>query len=182
MIFFIGRSLRPCRSAENKQVTSFFAQARHEVSVWGCLLVEHHGSSTVGKPLRIQTYMVIVSKILDHTELRTNQLLPWKRLALVSDCGPHYRSWESLSHGLYDLEKMYSIPVEIHFGCEKHMNSGTDRLFGWTKAILQRAAGACSKLVIWFKTCSKEFIENKVRVPFAPKFLLVWMMYRLGDT
>ena len=142
MIFFIGRSLRPCRSAGNKQVTSFFAQARHEVSVWGCLLVEHHDSSTVGKPLLIQTYMIIMSKILDHTALRTNQLLPWKRLALVSDCGPHYRSWEILSHGLYDLEKMYSIPVEIHFGCENHMNSGIDRLFGWTKAILRRTIEA----------------------------------------
>lgn len=34
----------------------FCAQARHEVSVWGCLLVEHSDSSTVDTPLLIQTY------------------------------------------------------------------------------------------------------------------------------
>lgn len=67
------------------------AQARHEVSVWGCLLVEHSDSSTVAKPILIQTY--------DPT-LRTNQWLSSRFLAAVGI------GLQKL--GFYDLE-MYSI-------------------------------------------------------------------------
>ena len=140
-------TLPQCWKATGDQ---FFAQARHEVSVWGALLVEHDASSTVEKPQLLQTYMLFVSKVLDHTALRTNQLVrlalensksskPWERLCVVSACGPHYRSLESIAHHLVTLRKLYSIPVEVHFGCEKHLKSAIDRLFGWVRAILKRS-------------------------------------------
>ena len=128
----------------------FFAQARQELSIWGALLVEHDQGSTAATPKILRTHMLFVSTILDHTALRTNQLIrlalakrksaaPWERLCLVSDCGPHYRSLESLAHHLITLHQQFSIPVEVHFGCEKHLKSGIDRLFGWCRAILRRS-------------------------------------------
>ena len=113
----------------------FFAQARQELSIWGALLVEHDQGSTAATPKILRTHMLFVSNILVHTALRTNQLIrlalakrksaaPWERLCLVSDCGPHYRSLESLAHHLITLHQQFSIPVEVHFGCEKHLKSG----------------------------------------------------------
>lgn len=69
----------------------FFAQARHEVSVWGALLVEHSDVSTAEKPDILQTYFVIVSKILDHAALRANQLIRialGKKLQAVEEDSP----------------------------------------------------------------------------------------------
>ena len=164
----------------------FFAQARHEVSIWGALLIEHDDASTVAVPVLIRTHFVVVSKILDHTALRTNQLIqialqqkksskPWQRLALVSDCGPHYRSLESLAHGLVALHRSYKIPIEIHFGCEKHMKSAIDRLFGWVKAILRRHRERrkdlleVKDLVLALRS---GFAENKANNPQAPTVLV----------
>lgn len=88
---FCGRLQRNiCWQATGDQ---FFAQARHELSVFGALLVEHTDESTAEKPVLVQSWMVVVSIVLDRTSLRTAQLIslaldrkkrtrPWTRLAL----------------------------------------------------------------------------------------------------
>ena len=177
-------TLPQCFKATGDQ---FFAQARHEISVWGALLCEHSDTSTSEKPEIMQTYIVVVSKILDHTALRTNQLIrialkvkkskkPWSSLALISDCGPHYRSMESLAHGLVYLHNAYDrIPIEIHFGCEKHMKSSIDRLFGWTKAILRRTvAGQKDLLEIEDVVTALRagFAQNKKDNPAGPNVVV----------
>ena len=129
----------------------FFAQARHELSVFGALLVEHADESTTAeKPVLVQSWMVVVSTVLDHTSLRTAQLIslaldrkkssrPWTRLCFLSDCGPHYRSMETICHALVTLHQKFDyIDTEVHFGCEKHFKSAADRLFGWCRQILLR--------------------------------------------
>ena len=119
-------TLPQCWQATGDQ---FFAQARHEISIWGAEIVEHAESSTAEKPQVIRTQLVILSKILDHTALRTNQLVrialekrqssrTMERLCVISDCGPHYRSLESCAHHLVTLHQSHECSVEIHWGCE----------------------------------------------------------------
>ena len=164
----------------------FFAQSRHEVSIWGALLVKHADSSTAEAPVLLQTYFVVVSKILDHTALRTNQLIrialgqkklqkPWLRLALVSDCGPHYRSLESLGHGLMELFRQYRIPIEVHYGAEKHMKSSIDRLFGWCRQVLRRHRDRRHNILEipdLVQALRNGFNENRRENPEAPTILV----------
>ena len=160
----------------------FFAQARKEVSIWGALLIEHHSASTADAPKRLRTYFVVVSPILDHTSLRTNQLIrialakkkssmPWKKICLVSDCGPHYRSMEAIGHGLVSCFQDFSIPMEVHFGCEKHMKSSIDRLFGWCRAILKRCRDRRQDILeedSLVTALQRGFAENKEQNHEAP--------------
>ena len=47
-----------------------------------------------------------------------------------------------MPHGLVKLHTSHNnIPVKIHFGCEKHMKSAIERLFGWVKSVLRRHRG-----------------------------------------
>lgn len=130
----------------------FFPQARHEVSVWRALLIEHADTSTMEKPKLRQKYFIILPTKLDHTALQTNQPLrialakkvsskPWSCLCLVSDCGLHYRSLESLAHGLVDLHVKHPTIPMIHFGREKHMKSGIDRFFWLDKGHSEKNCG-----------------------------------------
>lgn len=127
----------------------FFANARMECSIFGAQLIEHAANSRHDRPVLLRNYFVVISSIIDHTTLRTCQLLrlvlskkqspkPWTHLHLISDCGPHYRSMEALAHGLVTLCQELSIPTSVHFGCEKHFKSCIDRLFGWFRGCLQR--------------------------------------------
>ena len=119
-------TLPQCWQATGDQ---FFAQARHEVSIWGAELVEHSVQSTAEKPDLVRTQLIVLSTILDHTALRTNQLIrvalqrrqtarKMERLCIVSDCGPHYRSLESCAHHLVTLHQAHGCSVEVHFGCD----------------------------------------------------------------
>lgn len=72
--------------------------------------------------------------------------------------------------GLYDLEQMYSMRVAIHFGCEKHMKSAIDRLFGWTKAILRgtiEGRRSMPKPGDMVQALRKGFIESTAQNPLA---------------
>lgn len=154
----------------------FFAQARHELSVFGALLVEHADESTAEKPVLVQSWMVVVSTVLDHTSLRTAQLIslaldrkkssrPWTRLCLLSDCGPHYRSMETICHALVTLHQKFGyIDTEVHFGCEKHFKSAADRLFGWCRQILLRCRDRKIDILDvnpFVRALQKGFQENK---------------------
>ena len=152
----------------------FFATARMECSVFGAMLVEHAANSTQERPVLITTYFVVCSSILDHTTLRTCQLLrlvlskkksprPWTALHLISDCGPHYRSLEALGHALVTLHQNLEIPVTVHFGCEKHFKSCIDRLFGWCRACLKRCLDSKKDLLTiddLFQALKQGFAQN----------------------
>ena len=154
----------------------FFAQARHELSVFGALLVEHADESTAEKPVLVQSWMVVVSTVLDHTSLRTAQLIslaldrkkssrPWTRLCFLSDCGPHFRSMETICHALVTLHQKFDyIDTEVHFGCEKHFKSAADRLFGWCRQILLRCRDRKIDILDvnpFVRALQKGFQENK---------------------
>ena len=62
----------------------FFAQSRCECSIWGAQLLEHSESSSIDNPILLEKYFVIVFPILDHTSLRTSQLV---QMALESKQG-----------------------------------------------------------------------------------------------
>ncbi|CAJ1390086.1 unnamed protein product [Effrenium voratum] len=93
----ISLPISHCASGEQ-----FYATARMEISAWGACVADHRA----GQPVSL-TYCLVISNILDHTCLRTNQLLDMvlsrqrgepsvDRVALISDPGPHYRAYESL--------------------------------------------------------------------------------------
>ena len=126
----------------------FYATARMEVSVWGACMVEHFTAD--GKSKTVTRYFLVLSDILDHTCLRTNQLTRMildrrlnqnqlEQVFLVSDPGPHYRAYEALFHNLVDLVKHFRAEVSMNFGVEKHAKGICDRLFGWFNAYVERA-------------------------------------------
>ena len=56
---------------------------------------------------------------------------------LVSDCGPHFRSYENCAHFLFTMVKMLVMKVHILYLGEQHGKGACDRLFGWCNAWLQ---------------------------------------------
>lgn len=129
-----------CASGEQ-----FYATARMEASIWGACLADHR----TGQGVEV-SYFLVLSDILDHTCLRTNQLIdmilekrgmqpPVDKIALISDPGPHYRGYEALYFYFASLVRKWDTKVETHFGCEKHSKSICDRLFGWVMAYIETA-------------------------------------------
>ena len=129
----------------NASGEQFYATARMECSVWGACMVE----SVPGKDV-LTSYYLVISDILDHTCLRTNQLVgmmlerrksksPLTSISLISDPGPHYRGYEALYYYAATLVQKYDTEVNIHYGCEKHSKSICDRLFGWFESYIARA-------------------------------------------
>ena len=135
-------SLPISRTASGEQ---FYATARMECSVFGASLVENIPGRGV-----VTSYFLVISDILDHTCLRTNQLLgmildkrqntnPLTSLSLMSDPGPRYRGYEALYHYAVTFVRQFETQVNIHFGVEKHSKSICDRLFGWFCAYVAKA-------------------------------------------
>lgn len=71
--------------------------------------------------------------------VRTHDLVDWPKvraLWLVSDCGPHFRSYENAAHFLHTLPLALQIQTHILFLGEQHGKGACDRLFGWTNSWL----------------------------------------------
>ena len=72
--------------------------------------------------------------------LREHELVAWSRIDtiwLVSDCGPHFRSYESAAHYLYTLVRKLQVKVHILYLGEQHGKGACDRLFGWCNTWVQ---------------------------------------------
>ena len=127
---------------------SFFGSARKELSIFGAVLLEHLPESAPQKKLMLRTHIIIISEILDHTSLRTCQLLELclskrrSQLALtgldvISDCAGHFRSYENL-HWAAQQAKDRNCEVALHYGVEKHLKHDCDRMFGWVNLAIQQ--------------------------------------------
>ena len=55
----------------------FYGTARKEISVFGAAVAEHAPDSTQENPQILRTFVLVLSDILDHTCLRTNQLIDY---------------------------------------------------------------------------------------------------------
>ena len=115
----------------------YYANARFEISIFGSVVTERaaEGSDDV-----LTTHVLILSPILDHTAARACQCVSLaleKRrgsdrlevLDLVSDAGPHFRSYENAWYNCIFLPNQLKCQVVSHFGVEKHMKSSADHLF-----------------------------------------------------
>ena len=125
----------------------FYAQARKEISVFGCVLSERKAPSSAEV---VTTRILILSDILDHTSARACQCIALalrqrrgteqvKTYHLVSDAGPHFRAYENLWFNCVVLPQKLKAQVITHFGVEKHMKSEADRLFGMLEQYLAKA-------------------------------------------
>ena len=102
----------------------------------------------------IELYILLISEILDHDAQIANMLLNrvldlvrrhpavnWSTVRtawLVSDCGPHFRSYESMAHYQYTLVKALQMKIHVLYLGEQHGKGACDRLFGWTNDWLQQ--------------------------------------------
>lgn len=102
----------------------------------------------------VELYLLLVSEVLDHDAQIANMLLNqvlvlvrdhprvnWpalRKLWLVSDCGPHFRPYESAAHFLVTLLTTLKVKVHVMYLGEQHGKGACDRLFGWTNEWLQR--------------------------------------------
>ena len=125
----------------------FYATARKQISVFGSFIMEHARDSTPASPKLKETYLIILTDILDHTCLISNMFVdrviqlksdrPMSGLHIISDAGPHFRGYENLYHNCVTLVQKYDCEVFTHWGCEKHMKGRVDRLFGWFRGWLK---------------------------------------------
>lgn len=123
----------PVRSTQTGE--EFFANARIEISIFGSVVSERRRDGTVE-----WTRVLILSDILDHTSCRASQCIdqalrqrrgtnPVDTIHLLSDAGPHFRSYEALHHYCCVLPVQHQARVCVHYGVEKHFKSEADRLF-----------------------------------------------------
>ncbi|CAK9019088.1 unnamed protein product [Durusdinium trenchii] len=123
----------PVRSTQTGE--EFFANARMEISIFGSVVSERRRDGTVE-----WTRVLILSDILDHTSCRASQCIdqalrqrrgtnPVDTIHLLSDAGPHFRSYEALHHYCCVLPVQHQARVCVHYGVEKHFKSEADRLF-----------------------------------------------------
>ena len=104
--------------AKEETGDEWHAQNKLSLTVFGC---------TVYTPGRRNFNFLLISEVLDHDSQMARLLLSrilaivrekppyeWnkvRRLHLVCDCGPHFRSRESYAFYLHDLPKDLSMPV-----------------------------------------------------------------------
>ena len=104
--------------AKEETGDEWHAQNKLSLTVFGC---------TVYTPGRRNFNFLLISEVLDHDSQMARLLLSrilaivrekppyeWnkvRRLQLVCDCGPHFRSRESYAFYLHDLPKDLSMPV-----------------------------------------------------------------------
>lgn len=133
-----------------KHRESFFATARMELSIFGCVMSQHSEKSTPEHPVAGKVYFLLISDTLDHTGTRANHCidlcLEQRNMAaelhevnILSDAAGHFKSFESMYHHCVHLVQQLKVPVRTHFGCEKHMKAECDQLFGWMELALQWA-------------------------------------------
>lgn len=73
--------------------------------------------------------------VRDHPRVKWTAI---KTMWLVSDCGPHFRSYESAAHYLVTLVNTLKFNVNVLYLGEQRGKGACDRLFGWTNDWLQR--------------------------------------------
>ena len=99
-------------------------------------------------------HILLTSEVLDHDTQMANLLLDrcievlqahpavaWTKIAklfLLADCGPHFRSRESMAHYLFTLPKKLQVIVVATWLGEAHGKSAVDRLFGWSRGWVKR--------------------------------------------
>ena len=96
----------------------------------------------------MEFYLLLVSEVLDHDAQAANMLInevigivrshpkvDWSAVGLlwvVSDCGPHFRSYENVAHFCVTMVLSLKIKVQLMYLGEQHGKGACDRLFGWT--------------------------------------------------
>ena len=160
---------------------SFFGSARKEISIFGAILTEHLPDSTSDNKVMLRTHVLVLSEILDHTALRTCQLLE-RALAerrsrraiagldVISDCAGHFRSYENL-HWAAQQAALLRAEVALHYGVEKHLKHDADRMFGWVNGAVQQLLldGADIREPSQLQTAlASHFQKNKNKDPTAP--------------
>ena len=125
----------PLRSVATGE--EFFANARKEISVFGCIISERQSDTNATV---LWTHVLIIADILDHTSCRASQCIEealrqrrgsatLKTIHLISDAGPHFRSYEAVHYSCCVMPRKHNARVVVHFGVEKHFKSEADRLF-----------------------------------------------------
>ena len=66
---------------------------------------------------------------------------------LLSDAGPHFRSYEALHHAAVAMPAQHKARVCIHFGVEKHFKSEADRLFAHFERLVKDARARQKDLI-----------------------------------
>ena len=138
----------------------------------------------------IELYILLISEILDHDAqianmllnkvlglLREHELVAWSRIDtiwLVSDCGPHFRSYESAAHYLYTLVRKLQVKVHILYLGEQHGKGACDRLFGWCNTwvpayLQQHPVHGIDNLVSAYQCGSANMMQQD---PAGAKFLV----------
>ena len=111
-------------------------------------------------------------------EIRQLPEVDWslvKHLAIVADCGPHFRSKENVYHYCVTLPLALQISVEVCWLGEQHGKSEVDRCFGWcngwiSEYILTSPIHSLDHLIAAFKCGSDDMMKVD---PEGPVFRIV---------
>ena len=96
------------------------------------------------------TRVLVMSCILDHSSCRASQCIETvltkrrgtgsvETIHLLSDAGPHFRSYEALHHATVVMPAKHGCRVVVHWGCEKNFKSKADRLFALFERMVKEA-------------------------------------------
>lgn len=137
-----------CGRGREESSAEWHAQNKLSLTVFGASIL---APSKDGG--HVELYVLLASEVLDHDAQAANMLLnqvlrvikchasvDWTKVAkiwLVSDCGPHFRSYENVAHFCFTLVKGLNVAVNVMYLGEQHGKGACDRLFGWTNAWLQ---------------------------------------------
>ncbi|CAK9082215.1 unnamed protein product [Durusdinium trenchii] len=169
----------PIRSTQTGE--EFFANARKDISVFGSIVSERAADGKV-----LWTRVLILSDILDHTSCRASQCIeqafqsrrgtaPVEVVHLLSDAGPHFRSYEALHHYCCIMPLRHKARVCVHYGVEKHFKSEADRLFALFESYVKDARRQGKDLVEITDLCKflqEKNLAQRQKDPTAP-FLIV---------
>ena len=125
--------------AHTQTANEFYGTARMETPVFGAYILQHIGDERGA----FVKYVVVVSAELDHTALRTGQVVDElkkhverirdvKRISVWMDCGPHFRAYEHLAYWQREwfTSDGFRGEVVLNWFVEKHGKGLVDGLFG----------------------------------------------------
>lgn len=167
----------PIRAVQTGE--EFYANSRKEISVFGAIISERKSDADDAV---LWTRVLVIADILDHTSCRASQcieqVLKKRRgtgacttIHLMSDPGPHFRSYEQLHHACCVMPFAHKARICVHFGVEKHFKSEADRLFALFETYVRHARTQQTDLVEVADLCTYLRDRNEQqrrRDPTAP--------------
>ena len=140
-----------CKRIQGREESSeeWHAQNKLSLTVFGASVIAPAAGGG-----HVEIYVLLTSEIIDHDaqcgNMMVNQVLAMIRqekrvdwaavrsMWLVSDCGPHFRSYENVAHFCHTLVTKLRLKVHVLYLGEQHGKGSCDRLFGWTNSWLQQ--------------------------------------------